>query len=132
MPVSALMNRKTFAMTFRKLFVVFAAMLAVGVAGAALAQTNAQKALIDAAKAQGVVGEQADGYLGFRTPASDAALTEAVTVTNSARRQAYAQSASSAGTTADVAGARMFESQLMPRITSGQWYRNASGQWVQR
>jgi len=26
----------------------------------------------------------------------------------------------------------MFEGQLMPRISSGQWYRNAQGQWVQR
>ena len=37
-----------------------------------------------------------------------------------------------AGTTADVAGARMFESQLLPRMTTGQWYRNAEGQWVRR
>ena len=22
--------------------------------------------------------------------------------------------------------------QVLPRISSGQWYRNASGQWVQR
>ena len=27
---------------------------------------------------------------------------------------------------------RMFESQLLPRISSGQWYKNAAGQWVQR
>jgi len=31
-----------------------------------------------------------------------------------------------------VAGARMFQSQLLPRIPAGQWYRNAQGQWVQR
>jgi uncharacterized protein YdbL (DUF1318 family) len=120
-------------MSFRKFFVVAAAIAALGVAaGAAFAQTNAQKAMIDAAKAQGTVGEQADGYLGFRVPSSDAALTQAVQTTNSARRGAYANSAQAAGTTTDVAGARMFESQLMPRITSGQWYRNAQGQWVQR
>lgn len=120
-------------MTFRKLFVIGAAIAALGVAaGAALAQTAQQKSLIDAAKAQGVVGEQADGFLGFRQPSADGALREAVQVTNTARRQAYAQSASQAGTTAEVAGARMFESQLLPRISSGQWYRNAQGQWVQR
>ena len=61
-------------MTFRKLFVVGAAMAALGFAGAALAQTSAQKAQIDQAKAAGVVGEQADGYLGFRTSTSDAGL----------------------------------------------------------
>ncbi|GAA0640658.1 YdbL family protein [Brevundimonas lenta] len=120
-------------MSFRKLFVVAAAIAALGVAaGAAFAQTSQQKSLIDAAKAQGVVGEQADGLLGFRTASSDAALTAAVQVTNQARRDAYARSATQAGTTADVAGARMFETQLLPRISSGQWYRNAQGQWVQR
>ncbi len=125
--------RKLTQMSFRKLFVVTAAVAALGVAaGAAFAQTASQKAMIDAAKAQGTVGEQADGYLGFRVPASDAALTEAVQVTNAARREAYARSAQAAGTTADVAGVRMFEGQLLPRISTGQWYRNAQGQWVQR
>jgi len=120
-------------MTLRKLFVVGAAIAAIGVAAsAAFAQTSAQKALIDSAKSEGVVGEQADGFLGFRVTSPDSALQAAVAATNSGRRQAYAASAAQAGTTADVAGARMFESQLLPRISSGQWYRNAQGQWVQR
>ncbi len=122
----------TSPMTFRKLFVLGAAVVALGVAaGAAFAQTPAQKSLIDAAKSQGVVGEQADGYLGIRTTA-DPALQTAVNVTNSARRQVYAASAADVGTSTEVAAARMFEAQLLPRISSGQWYRNASGQWVQR
>lgn len=119
-------------MTFRKFFVIGAAVAALGVAGAAVAQTGAQKSLIDAAKAAGTVGEQADGYVGFRVPSSDADLRAAVDATNAGRRAAYARSAADAGTSADVAGARMFESQLLPRISSGQWYRNAQGQWVQR
>ena len=123
---------KTANMTFRKLFVLGAAVVALGVAaGAAFAQTPAQKSMIDAAKAQGVVGEQADGYLGIRTTA-DPDLRTAVSATNSARRQVYAASAADVGTSTEVAAARMFESQLLPRISTGQWYRNASGQWVQR
>ncbi|HEX8469561.1 MAG TPA: DUF1318 domain-containing protein, partial [Brevundimonas sp.] len=52
-------------MTFRKYLVLGAAVAMIGVAATgALAQTSAQKSMIDAAKAQGVVGEQADGYLG--------------------------------------------------------------------
>ncbi|WP_298161330.1 YdbL family protein [Brevundimonas sp.] len=120
------------SMTFRKFFVLGAAVVALGVAaGAAFAQTPEQKSLIDAAKAQGVVGEQADGYLGIRTSA-DPDLQTAVTATNSARRRVYAASAADVGTSTEVAAARMFESQLLPRISTGQWYRNASGQWVQR
>lgn len=125
--------RKLTQMSFRKLFVVTAAVAALGVAaGAAFAQTATQKAMIDAAKVQGTVGEQADGYLGFRVSTTDAPLTEAVQVTNAARRDAYARSAAVAGTTADIAGARMFVGQLLPRISTGQWYRNAENQWVQR
>lgn len=120
-------------MTLRKLFVVGAAVAALGIAaGTAFAQTSTQKALIDAAKASGIVGEQADGYLGFRNSASDPALQSAVATTNAARRQAYAARAAEVGVTTEVAGARMFESQLRGRVSSGQWYRNAAGQWVQR
>jgi uncharacterized protein YdbL (DUF1318 family) len=119
-------------MNHRKLFVAVAAVAALGVAaGAAVAQTASQKALVDQAKAAGAVGEQADGYLGVRT--SVAPETQAaVSATNAGRRQAYARSAADAGTTAEVAGTRMFETQLMPRISTGQWYKNAAGQWVQR
>jgi uncharacterized protein len=122
-------------MTFRKFIAIGAAVAAVSLAvtgGVAMAQTGAQKALIDQAKAAGTVGEQADGYVGFRVSSSDSALRTAVDATNAGRRAAYARSAADAGTSADVAGARMFESQLLPRIQSGQWYRNAQGQWVQR
>ncbi|WP_395945346.1 DUF1318 domain-containing protein [Brevundimonas sp.] len=121
-------------MTFRKFLAIGATVAAVSLAvgGVAIAQTSAQKALIDQAKAAGNVGEQADGYVGFRNATSDAALRAAVDATNAGRRAAYARSAADAGTSADVAGARMFESQLLPRIQSGQWYRNAQGQWVQR
>ena len=122
------------AMTFRKLFVIGAAVAALGVAaGAAYAQTDAQKALIDSAKAQGTVGEQADGYLGIRQPSSVAPeVRVAVETTNAARRSAYADRGARAGTTADVAAATMFQNILLPRISTGQWYRNAAGQWVQR
>src|SRR5690606_16961776 len=75
--------RKASAMTLRKLFVVTAAIAALGVAaGAAFAQTAQQKSLVDAAKARGEVGELATGYLAFRTPSSDATLTAAVEAVN--------------------------------------------------
>ena len=125
--------RKSPPMSLRKLFVVAAAVAALGVAaGAAFAQTAQQKAMIDSAKAQGTVGEQADGYLGFRVQSSDAALNAAVRVTNDGRREAYARSGQAAGTTVDVAAARAFVTIVLPRISSGEWYRNAQGQWVQR
>lgn len=123
---------KIHQMTMRKYLVLGAALAMFGVAaGSAMAQTSAQKAMIDAAKSQGVVGEQADGYLGVRTTA-DADVRAAVEATNAGRRQVYARSATEAGTTAAIAGSRMFETQLLGRVSTGQWYRNAAGQWVQR
>jgi uncharacterized protein YdbL (DUF1318 family) len=124
-------------MISRKLFAAAFTVLALSAAAAtvptlAVAQTSAQKAQIDAAKADGVVGEQADGFLGFRTPSSDAGLQAAVSTTNSARRAAYAQSAAGAGTSADVAGSRMFETLILPRMPAGQWYKNAAGAWVKK
>lgn len=120
-------------MSLRKLFVLAAAVVALGVAaGDVLAQTQEQRTLIVVAKTEGVVGEQADGYLAFRTATADAALQRAVSETNAARRDVYAASARDVGTTTDVAAARMFESLLLPRLATGQWYRNAAGQWVQR
>ena len=118
-------------MNFRKLFVIGAAVAALGVAGASMAQTNAQKSMIDEAKVEGVVGEQADGYLGFRSGSSDSALQEAVRVTTAARREAYAARAAETGVSTEVAAARMFEALLRARLADGEWYRNAQGQWVQ-
>ena len=40
--------------------------------------------------------------------------------------------AAEAGTETAVAAARMFESQLFARIPTGQWYKNAAGDWVQK
>ena len=53
-------------MTFHKLMAPVAAVVAsITFAGAAYADPASAKAAVDAAKAQGVVGEQADGFLGF-------------------------------------------------------------------
>jgi uncharacterized protein YdbL (DUF1318 family) len=60
---------------------------------------------------------EADGYVGVRTSV-DGPTQAAISATNAGRRQAYARSAADAGTSAEVAGARMFETQLLPRISS--------------
>lgn len=118
-------------MAYRKLFIAVAAAAALGVAGGVMAQTSGQKALVDTAKAEGRVGEQADGYLGIRTTV-EADTRAAVDAINNGRRDAYARTGSQAGTSAAVAGERMFETRLFPNVSSGQWYRNAAGQWVQK
>ena len=104
-----------------------AAAPSVALAQASLAD---QKAIVDAAKAQGVAGEQADGYLGIRT-GGDAALQAAVAAINSGRAAAYREAAAKAGVTVDAA-AGAAAAQLIARVPPGQYYRTQSGDWVRK
>ncbi len=61
---------------FKKIFAAAAMLLALS--SPVFAQGAAEKAAVDAAKAAGTVGEQADGYLGFVSGSADAATTAAV------------------------------------------------------
>lgn len=115
----------------RKTFFAIAAGLSLAVAGAALSQTPSQKAAVDAAKVQGVVGEMGDGYLGFVTTNSDAGLNAAVAAINTGRAAAYAEAAAKAGTTAEAAG-QAAARQLYNRIAVGQWYKPLGGSWTRK
>lgn len=122
-----------------------APLVAVSVAGAAVIALNApgvnvaeartliQEARdrVNVAKAQGIVGEQADGLLGFRVASSDAELRAAVAEINQGRLELYRQAAAANGVSVEAAGASSFQ-QRFASIPNGQWYRNAQGQWVQK
>ncbi len=91
----------------------------------------AEKALIDAAKARGQVGEQADGYLGFVQAPTDPALEAAVAKINPARRQAYQDAAAKTGVTVEAAGAAAAK-VLIGKLPAGDYYRTADGVWVRK
>jgi uncharacterized protein YdbL (DUF1318 family) len=119
-------------MKMRKTFFAIAAGLSiVAAAGVAMSQTPAQKATVDAAKVQGVVGEQGDGFLGFVSGPGDASLQAAVNAINTARAALYAESASRTGVTAEAAG-QATARQLYDRIPAGQWYRPLGGSWMRK
>lgn len=111
-------------------FVLGAAAVAT-VAGAAMAQSPTAKAAVDAAKAQGLVGEQGDGYLGFVSGGGDAALQAAVREINAGRAEAYREIAARTGVTPEVAGQATFD-KLLPRIPDGQHYRPLNGGWTRK
>lgn len=101
-------------------------------AAATLISRQEARAVINAAKAEGIVGEMADGYVGVRleaqmTPAIRAAMAEM----NAGRAELYRQAAQAAGTDAAAAGASSFQ-QRFGSIPAGQWYRDASGTWRQK
>ena len=118
--------------TIRNLTFGLAAAAAVaGVAGVSMAQTAAEKAAVDAAKAQGAVGEQADGYLGFVSGGGDASLQSAVRAINAGRAAAYRDIAAKTGVTPEAAGQATGQ-QLRDRLPSGQFFKPLSGGWTRK
>ena len=79
--------------------------------------------MVDAGKSAGVVGEQADGYLGLVKGAADGATTAAVNEINAARGDVYAQTAAKTGVTRDAAGqatgAQLIDKMPVRRVLQG-------------
>ena len=97
----------------------------------AAAQTAAEKAAVDAAKARGLVGEQGDGYLGFVTPSTDPMLAAAVAAINAGRMQVYRETAMRTGVTVDAAGQATAQ-QLFARLPPGQFFKPLNGDWTRK
>ena len=109
---------------------VMAAVLMAG-AGVAFAQSAAAKATVDAAKAAGQVGEQADGFLGLVTGDAPPAIRGAVAEINAGRAEAFKEAGAKAGTPADAAGAATAK-LLFERLPAGQFYKTADGRWLKK
>ncbi len=97
----------------------------------AAAQTAAEKAAVDAAKARGQIGEQGDGYLGFVTPSTDPMLAAAVAAINAGRMQVYRETAMRTGVTVDAAGQATAQ-QLFARLPPGQFFKPLMGDWTRK
>lgn len=102
-------------------------------AGASLtaATAMAASAIVEQAKDQCVVGEQADGYLGF-VPGADASdsLRREVRDINQQRKAAYARIARANGVSTEVTAALTAE-KLISQASSGECVRDQSGRWIQ-
>ncbi len=96
------------------------------------AQAMNAKAAVDAAKAEGVVGEQADGFLGFVKPSSDTALRSAVAEINAGRAQLYREAAAKNGVSVEAAGASAFTTVVQTKLKPGEYYKPAGGGWVRK
>lgn len=116
----------------RKTMTVLALGLAMTAAGAnlAMAQSAAAKAEVDAAKAAGTVGEQADGYLGI-VAGGDAGLRSSVAEINTGRAAAYKDIAAKTGVTPEAAG-QATAKQLYSRLAPGQFWKPLDGGWVKK
>lgn len=101
--------------------------LAAGAAGIAPAQTGA----VSAALASGDVGEQADGYLGFRN-APSAAVKAEVDAINIKRRAAYTDLAAKRGVSVSDMAAATGCLTLTTKVGPGRAYRGTDGIWQVR
>jgi hypothetical protein len=108
---------------------IFAA-AALLLASPAFADLASDKAAVDAAKAAGTVGEQADGYLGIVSSA-DGTVTAAVNEINAGRRQVYTQTATKSGVTPDAAG-QATGAQLIAKTPPGQFIKPIGGAWTKK
>jgi uncharacterized protein YdbL (DUF1318 family) len=123
-------------MRFAKLKSVLVLTLLLALGGAssimpAFADAAGDKAAVDAAKASGKVGEQADGYLGFVSGSADAATTSAVNNINAGRADLYASTAAKTGVTRDAAG-QATGAQLISRLPAGQFFKSLEGAWAKK
>lgn len=87
---------------------------------------------LDSAKAQGLIGEQQNGYIGLVTTSPSTDLQRLVDEINARRRAAYQSVASK------TAGAKLSDveklaaAKLIDRTPSGQMVQDASGKWVKK
>jgi uncharacterized protein YdbL (DUF1318 family) len=109
---------------------IFAAIALLLMSAPAFADLASDKAAVDAAKAAGTVGEQADGYLGIVSSA-DGAVTAAVNEINAARANVYADTAAKSGVNRDAAG-QATGAQLIGKTPAGQYIKPMGGSWTRK
>ena len=114
----------------RRLIIALALCLNLA-AGGAHAQSAEAKATVDAAKAQGVVGEQGDGFLGLVSGSASAPVKAAMDEINAGRSKAYQDIATRSGVSPAAAGEATAQ-QLFARVPAGQYYRPVGGAWTRK
>ena len=115
---------------FKKNSAIIASVFLAGsvlLAGSAIAAS----AIVEQAKDQCIVGEQADGYLGF-VPGADVSsgLRREVRDINQQRKAYYADISARNGVSIDVT-ATLTAEKLINQASSGQCVRDQSGDWIE-
>ena len=114
-------------MKAKTVILALGAVVLLGISGMAMAQRDPAYA---AARAEGLVGEQPDGYLGIVGSATPA-LRTLVNSINIQRKAAYTQKAQASGATVEQMA---FTSgcNLIAQTASGEKYKTPEGVWKTR
>jgi uncharacterized protein YdbL (DUF1318 family) len=106
--------------------------LMIALALSIAAPAHAASAAIEAAKAQCVIGEQIDGYLGvIDNVRADEELKREVRSVNQQRKAAYAELAAKNGVTIEQA-AQVTAERLLNGAPSGHCIQSPDGGWVKK
>lgn len=112
---------------------LLAAFVAGGLLAAAPAFGQAGDGVVAQARANGLIGEQTDGYLGFVPGASISAdLRGRVNQINIQRRGVYTQRAEARGVSVEEVAYAVACDVFRNRIGVGERYRTEAGRWQQR
>jgi len=106
--------------------------IAAGLAALAGAAAYAASALIEGAKADCVIGEQIDGYLGVvsgKSPSQQ--VVRELRSVNQQRKGVYADLAQRNGVTVEVT-AKLTAEKLINQAPKGQCVQNGAGEWVKK
>jgi len=91
-------------------------------------QTSSAKSRVDQAKAQGLVGEQLDGYIGFVTPGISADIRAAVNEINIKRKSIFTKTARAKKVSvATIAG--LTGEKLTTKAKPGEKIKLGDGSW---
>jgi len=85
---------------------------------------------LETERAQGLVGDQADGYLGVVAGGSPTLQAEVANI-NAQRAREYAEIAKQRGISPAAVGAITGQT-LYSETPSGQYFRDANGNWVRK
>lgn len=86
---------------------------------------------LDAAKAQGWIGERRDGYIGLASTAAPAEAQALVDTVNAERREAYQAVAAQNGVPREQVEA-LAGQKLIGRAAPGTFVMDASGRWIRK
>ncbi len=113
------------------LFAVAAVFIVTGIvwAGGIKERMKERLPMITSLKAQGLVGETTQGYLGFVT--GNQANADVVAAENKDRKSIYMQIAQQQGASLELVQKRRAQA-LADRAKPGQYIQNGSGAWVQK
>ena len=118
----------TMILSFRNVLVGLFLVLAMAIAAPT---ASAADPVIEAAKAAGVVGERADGYLGLVSGDAEAAVKRRVNEINAKRRALFERLARETSTTVQEVGIITGEKQYA-QTASGHFFMGADGRWTRK